>query len=1554
MIKVKIRVGESVYIKRFIAFMLIFIVLFNVCVVDVAYAVGDSSDDKDYLDDEDIDDDIGDDRDISDIESYRMSRDEFNKLFQKMVKDFLDAEKSDFYFEDVYKSDSEYETKVMHTPLMLKTSDSGGKGNIAFYNHVVARTNSDGFSGNMTRPNEVRLCSDFIDGGVIEWRSLSVPARYTNFYTHAIFKASGEDKKGQYEQEGLGIDVFGNIITNKRRVVVPFYMNPYFLDKLEDKVKKDSIGKPENKISFIPSGVDQKVAYYFKDADIPKNRITRVPYNISAFYIDKNGDKVFIQGGTGSKKDDSGKIKYISNRDLSLFMSENGEAGAVISRKKTEDFIIDNFEGIVWDFYNYCFDVEKEGGALEKLYVGDTDYGRSELMNDPEARKEELGDILTAFLKGGLGELLKLTMAFTVADMYEDIFVNFSSKYIFHTSYYEDDVVYDNLKGAYMVLLIALAAFFVIFSAVNIVLGRLTLGDLIKRLVVILLVGILPVVVYPKMVNFMFNKSTSKIAEGQINKLMLLDRWALLAQEDFDETREQLPFEMSREFRGLDYNYLVKFKTNEVQDDFTTLGMMELDGDNEGENDYSKKAKRVYAYIDANHLIEYFKDDESSGELFNYLAVNDSDNYGNFISGDKVYTEYGLYVDNSGSTRKDANLLDVASLLGTGEQSGYVKSSDIGKKVFNFYKDTGLDLGARMEFLAEYMLDSKITNASKDKIVGILADKPLEDIERAYMELGEEDFNSQVQYRQFLLEKELLEECGYGDILGVYGLLKDITVIKDDYEGQDKILRFKTYDITKNVIDYYMQNIWTVKMRAGNAYIDRDAFLEAENDLLKLRIFFEICKEFGEGSFPVGVDISKVESDVYIRSLVIPYKDITPDNRGVENAALYVGAYGSTGSLILFVVMIVAITAYGLIKLVTVSTFLMPLFLVLFIWTYIFKRDYESKLWFGVLYIIGVFALVHIGFMGIWYFITSMMDKAYSSGVSIGRTSFFNHITNCIIVSVYFYFVIRYVIVPTLKVAASNAGDLGGGYFMARTQNIIGNIAGKTKDIMGVRKDGGSSFKGEVAGEKDISEEERRIDELKRSKVRVESSGAADKSELIDKEIDKRKAEEVKKVSADSEGVGSLKVGLKSGKVYEDMEENKITDAEKEVLKRTGVYGGAVKSVENDRAVGSFIEAKNPVVRKSIGKYFKGKYDVLEDSDGVHVKADGSAVEGMSDDFSEYMEGSLSKLRDIGVKDYEDVSGLGVLGGKYRVLADEKASVGIERLKEEGVITGVSEVEGEDGQRYFEMDVEKGSTDKFNEMMSGAGVEGAIEVAKAWEADKNGATVRALDNLVKRGVLEGYQEIKGDDGEEKVRFYGDEKAANEFCDVSEVFNKSLGLGVEGEDAVCVSGESDLLEHLIESDEVLKEGENYIKCGDRYISKDAVGKERLRRAFTEAEKTAGDIEKEYEELGCIELRESSAFELDKSVAGRRHYVSDTSVCAKDILKSINEIKYGDVEDDEARGIKERLKSVYSVGEVDGRLVIYTGSDIDKEYIGEFMQDIQRYAERKRGKRGEGEV
>lgn len=300
-----------------------------------------------------------------------------------------------------------------------------------------------------------------------------------------------------------------------------------------------------------------------------------------------------------------------------------------------------------------------------------------------------------------------------------------------------------------------------------------------------------------------------------------------------------------------------------------------------------------------------------------------------------------------------------------------------------------------------------------------------------------ETIREAIQKREEMLYNNILEG---GDICNVEDMLKSFCT----FDNADE-LELMVVNINTRVIEKYMDTMYITREAAAKSDSEfAGLYNNSEGDILKMYIALETLKEFESELFPAGISVDRTEVDAYFRTLIVPLLEMKPDNEHIDNAAVFTGMHLSSVTMIVFMLLVFMLLVYGVVKTLVITVALLPYYLVVGFYRYIYKTE-TSKIWFGAVYVFAIFTACHAGLMLLWYVVPMYSNIASVDYDKVGSlASIMGPLLSILIMVLYLAIVLLLVYKPTIKTIWENPSDMGGEIFY----NQVTSAWDKMKDTL--------------------------------------------------------------------------------------------------------------------------------------------------------------------------------------------------------------------------------------------------------------------------------------------------------------------------------------------------------------------------------------------------------------------------------------------------------------------------------------------------------------------------
>ena len=390
------------------------------------------------------------------------------------------------------------------------------------------------------------------------------PGAISTFYKFAVDTGIKGDGK-------LSIDSYGNVVTDKLDVIIPYWENMMVSQILKG---VDKEGKP-----FISNNFTKNETYV-KYMSTTKG--TYHPYIEEAVYYSELAST--LNGGDlkdsniATLKDyftsyEKGKQKVLK-KATTLHNVFNTAFADAESSKAVAEFIVGKTKSDV-ESYNAAalkmlVDIQGKKGNSE-LYVGQggeiKDSGAGDDTNAANTDAESLIARIHQILDVGLFEMLRLTIAGAVSDFYNANIMSFALGDIFHTSLLSDSQIWQNLLNGFLLLVVSFTAVYVAYLVLRLLLGYVDVKQIAARIVILAVAVAAPMLLYSPLVNLVFNKPAEYVLNSEMKRMSVLDLWLYnetSAYENITKTRPN--FDVQDLVRERKEDYTIQIVTTSTVD----------------------------------------------------------------------------------------------------------------------------------------------------------------------------------------------------------------------------------------------------------------------------------------------------------------------------------------------------------------------------------------------------------------------------------------------------------------------------------------------------------------------------------------------------------------------------------------------------------------------------------------------------------------------------------------------------------------------------------------------------------------------------------------------------------------------------------------------------------------------------------------------------------------------------------------------------------------------------------------------------------------------------
>lgn len=1112
----------------------------------------------------------------------------------------------------------------------------------------------------------------------------------------------------------LFLDSYGNIVTNDSQVLIPYWMNSSV-----DDFKDEFFDKGKSYLSTHLNGVVTKDGKRYSNSSGLYLK-SKQAYFHEVVAAKANDIKLF-------KADNASTTESMRKEFSSLFKAHNlgygnttdkGDTALVESFTKLYSkesqylphlarYIVAKTKGTVKEFNGDMLDLvketQKEGSKLNvAVNTDDFSQGGDSLDTIDDATKyindaSTLMAKISRILDVGLFELFRLTVASFVSDFYNSNVISFSVSDVFHTSLLTESTLWKQLVNTILLLAVSFTSLYVVFLAFKMFLGSVTPKEILFKVGILAVAVASPMLFYSPLVNVLFNVPSEKILNTEMHRMMVLDTWLKEKGDDYASYEENTGYKTTNLLRDRQEDYTIEFVTNTSVDGVT---LAELE-----KNNLPVPSKQQMITVDVSlfHLMDWLSAVDGSDDS------NDSDESSNVNSDTGLFefleTEYSSYY--TGLSDYEEYTINLATKLngisGFDTEDQFKTASDLIKEIHMKFNSMETPVNNNLVKLTSALFyDGKLVNTTED---GAETESyNTEEIEIVISELamtsklrkevvGTEAISGYVQ--------ELIDASGETVIIGESDLLhleEILKPLKGIRFGKDVELGNEVQDINRDIIEKYTELY--LPLRKSVSHSEEDSYVDSEQLVIELETYFAVADYYEMGLFPTGVNIKNLSLDTYVRTMFIPLSNFTPEERTLNDVSEYIALNVDLFSLLLFLIAIVILFIYGLIKFIVLFVLLMPAILILFFFNYVIKNDVNNKAWLGSLTILGAFALINLGLLGIWkglIYAMNLNDLNKSLGLSGGGYPY--TLTNSLALIIYFFIVFKFILLPLYKTVKADITNLGGETFSQK----FGDVTAGFSKALGNMWNGGTSGnrgKNDVLGSVDLNDKKSKQGLVADDMGKAGDMGIANSSKNSDEGLSEKDKESLDLINSKMESSGAIQNVL-GGKNNinpitntKNKLSNKVSDKVNGIrgvvgntaynaLSKTGRFvGGATGELLGNAAGGVVSRA----ITGTLGEATTGAQAALGiaqlTGSGVGATLAGGILGGILGRASAKAKSPLTMLQAQAVA--SKLNGLKMKGNKYSNLKDMDES-DMEKLKLVGLDTKLTALDGVGSNRANEL-----------------------------------------------------------------------------------------------------------------------------------------------------------------------------------------------------------------------------------------------------------------------------
>lgn len=286
---------------------------------------------------------------------------------------------------------------------------------------------------------------------------------------------------------------------------------------------------------------------------------------------------------------------------------------------------------------------------------------------------------------------------------------------------------------------------------------------------------------------------------------------------------------------------------------------------------------------------------------------------------------------------------------------------------------------------------------------------------------------------------------------------------------RNKTLDGDVFEINNNLLMKYLDTYSMTRAAMGDTR-NQSALAHAEQIAMATEAFFQVNKVLQIDNFPQSYYAGGITYDKYLAILFIPLKDYGEailnfheyDSVIPRSTVEYIVLTSNMFELAAFVVAVILVAMFGLLYVAVFHIILLILIMYAYIKNYVIKGDYNNKAWLGTLMIYGVFGLMKLSLVTVWYFLSNWMNKSVVTSTT-GLPNYPHVLINSLVVGAVAGVCILLAI-QMIKIVASDIDNLGGTTFARMIGNVVDRVKPRGRGGRGGSTNG-KSVKNALGGE---------------------------------------------------------------------------------------------------------------------------------------------------------------------------------------------------------------------------------------------------------------------------------------------------------------------------------------------------------------------------------------------------------------------------------------------------------------------------------------------------------
>lgn len=710
----------------------------------------------------------------------------------------------------------------------------------------------------------------------------------------------------------------------------------------------------------------------------------------------------------------------------------------------------------------------KDAGKKGKEMYVFIDEGRDSSAGGDDSNKSKFEDYTDADLRErimmildyGFYEVLRLTVASLIVNIYNTGFIHYTMSSVFHTTTIADTDVYEDLLVIFSTLLASIVGAYVLWMGLQVFRQQMRMMDVVKQFLLITLIILIPTMIYSPLIDLTINKPTPFFLGKNMEQTMILDHHVHQVEKEREESDDDdayvFLFNGSQELRDKTQDYIIKFYTTTHRkgfdiedvdyDDLSWTDRIKLSNAEKtgGWDKRDVESVRVSVYDLFDWVTAKVDKKEGEGktdlELFEWLEEEHPDKYENVSQYTEISFDPQKENEDLGRLKKedvDAEEIKASEMLERLYESSSSRSSGGSalkdriinmENVSNVVKSTDkTEETIDKEEVDSLIRDFSLTSQGREIAFGtapIESDK-VEKPEESTPNISQKTVQT---WERISDQKLIIPE---GDYMNLESVIEDVNPDIGDprQTPNDKIV----YNVNKRVISDYI-NVQSQVREAVGSDIGKSEFMA-----VTLNEFFSLNSELDIPMYPTKIEPDSISLDSFARMIYVPLHEYKQtDNKDLNNLAEYLSLRDNPFMLLLlFVPALIALVIWGTFYFVIFGFLLLLVSVATFFWQYIVRRDMQNKSWLGTVWIIIRLALAKLGLLALWFGMAYGMNYMYNR---FGGFTYAYTYVHSLIIIVYIYFCIKKVFLKTLQQVRENPSELGGSKMLSDFKDTVGKF----------------------------------------------------------------------------------------------------------------------------------------------------------------------------------------------------------------------------------------------------------------------------------------------------------------------------------------------------------------------------------------------------------------------------------------------------------------------------------------------------------------------------------